>query len=218
VTLVVGVDACAGGWVAVALDDGAFHASAVGPHLVDILEAFPQANALGVDIPIGLPPPYPRAADLAARAFVGPRWQSVFLTPPRELVETASYAEANARAQALIGGGLSKQAHGLSRRILEVDDVARTDERVFEVHPEVCFQELRAAPLDSKHSWNGLTQRKRSLDEAGVRLPDRLEAGTARPDDLLDAAVAAWSADRYARRRALPLPEAHRDRIGAIWR
>jgi hypothetical protein len=30
--------------------------------------------------------------------------------------------------------------------------------------------------------------------------------------------VAAWSAARYARGEALPLPEGHVDRIGAIWR
>ncbi|MGH3037461.1 MAG: DUF429 domain-containing protein [Gaiellaceae bacterium] len=36
--------------------------------------------------------------------------------------------------------------------------------------------------------------------------------------DLLDAAVAAWSATRYARGEARPLPDGHVERIGAIWR
>ena len=36
--------------------------------------------------------------------------------------------------------------------------------------------------------------------------------------DFVDAAAAAWSADRYARGRAKPVPLGHRDRLGAIWR
>ena len=36
--------------------------------------------------------------------------------------------------------------------------------------------------------------------------------------DLLDAAVVAWSARRYARREAVPLPDGYSERIGAIWR
>jgi predicted RNase H-like nuclease len=216
--LVVGVDACAAGWAAVALADGTYHSSAVAPSFPAILDAFRDASAIAVDIPIGLPPPYPRPADLAARAFVGPRWQSVFLTPPRELVETASYADANVRARVLLGTGLSRQAHGMSRRILEVNEIAADDARVVEAHPEVCFRELKGEPLASKHSWNGITERRRLLAKAGIRLPDLLAAGSARPDDILDAAVAAWTAERFARGAALPLPEKHDGRIGAIWR
>jgi hypothetical protein len=37
-------------------------------------------------------------------------------------------------------------------------------------------------------------------------------------EDVLDAAVAAWSALRYARGEARPLPAGHSARIGAIWR
>jgi predicted RNase H-like nuclease len=218
VTLVLGVDACAAGWVAVALEDGVYRDSAVRPRITDLLEAFPAARAVGIDIPIGLPPPYPRPADLAARAFVGPRWQSVFLTPPRDLLETASYAEARARAPDIIGTGLSKQAHGMSRRILEVNDIAAADERVFEAHPEVCFREINGQAVDSKHSWNGLIGRYRLLAAAGIRLPDRIDAGTARPDDVVDAAVAAWTAQRFAVGQARPLPETHGERIGTIWR
>jgi predicted RNase H-like nuclease len=35
--------------------------------------------------------------------------------------------------------------------------------------------------------------------------------------DLLDAAVAAWTAARFARGEARPLPAGHEARIGAIW-
>jgi predicted RNase H-like nuclease len=36
--------------------------------------------------------------------------------------------------------------------------------------------------------------------------------------DLLDATIVAWTAQRYARGDALPLPADHSERIGAIWR
>jgi hypothetical protein len=51
-------------------------------------------------------------------------------------------------------------------------------------------------------------ERRRLLHGAGIDLPDRLaeDAGTAPPDDLLDAAVAAWTACRKARGAARVLP------------
>ena len=36
--------------------------------------------------------------------------------------------------------------------------------------------------------------------------------------DALDAIVVAWSAGRYARGEALPLPVGAAERVGAIWR
>lgn len=215
---VVGVDACRGGWVAVVLDAGRYVDSGVHTRFAEILAAFPTASAFAVDVPIGLPPPYPRAADVEARRFVGPRWQSVFLTPPRELLELESYAEANARAREVIGGRISKQAHGMRTRILELEAPSSHDSRIVEVHPEVSFRELLGAPLDSKHSWNGAMARRQALLEAGIDLPDRVGAGLAHTDDVLDAAIAAWSAQRYAAGVREPLPKGHRRRIGAMWR
>jgi hypothetical protein len=44
-----------------------------------------------------------------------------------------------------------------------------------------------------------------------------LGAGVAAADDVLDAAVAAWSAARIAGGRAESLPAKAVDRVGAIW-
>jgi predicted RNase H-like nuclease len=49
-------------------------------------------------------------------------------------------------------------------------------------------------------------ERRRLLAEAGIELPDELSAGQAAADDVLDAAIAAWSAARRARGEAVPLP------------
>jgi predicted RNase H-like nuclease len=77
VTVVAGVDACRGGWIAIVLEDGRFADALFASGFVRLLDGLARAAAVGVDIPIGLPEEGQRAADLAARAFVGPRRGSV---------------------------------------------------------------------------------------------------------------------------------------------
>jgi predicted RNase H-like nuclease/chloramphenicol 3-O-phosphotransferase len=208
-----GIDACPGGWaVAVWHPNGE----------VDVFRvaSFEEAvrldvAAIAVDIPIGAPQLPPRAADLAARAYVGERSSSVFPTPPRAVLDAPDYTEALRRHRALTGKGLSKQAYYLCRRMLEVEPHALADERIVEVHPEVSFRELAGRTLSSKHTAEGLAERRTLLEEAGIML---LRAPVAVPlVDAYDAAVAAWTAARWARGEARSLPEDHVERIGAIW-
>jgi hypothetical protein len=49
-------------------------------------------------------------------------------------------------------------------------------------------------------------ERRGLLASAGIELPDELPAGQAAPDDVLDAAIAAWSATRKERDEAVTLP------------
>ena len=206
---VAGVDGCRGGWVAVALEDGRFSAARVVAAIVDVL-ADRELEVVAVDMPIGLADYPPRAADLAAKAFLRPYGSRVFVAPSRAAAVTESYAEARA-----LQASLSAQAYALSAKIREVEEAS--DERVIEVHPEVSFAALARAPVAaSKRTWNGLHERLALLSGAGIELPPRLD-GEAAPDDVVDAAVAAWSAVRYARNEAEPLPEGHVDGIGAIW-
>ena len=204
----------AGGWAVVVLDGGrvvdAFRCETFADALLVDVEA------IGVDIPIGIPELEPRPADAAARRFVGPRAASVFTTPVRRVLEAATYAEARGVATELTGKSISAQTYALKRRILEVDEYSARDARIVEVHPEVSFRELAHAPLPSKHTPDGLAERRRLLEEARIHVPHSVPR-IAEPD-LLDATVAAWSAQRYARGAALPLPDCHTARIGAIWR
>jgi predicted RNase H-like nuclease len=113
---------------------------------------------------------------------------------------SATYAEARQ-----ILPSLSAQSFALGRKILEVE--ACLEDRVFEVHPEVSFAALASRQLrHSKRSWNGQMERRRLLTAAGIELPEELTAGHAAADDVLDAAIAAWSAVRKARGEALTLP------------
>jgi predicted RNase H-like nuclease len=212
--LAVGVDGWRRGWVAVALAAGAPRL-ALCASFADVLAAFPDAAAYGVDIPLGAGA-FPRPADAAARAFLGPRAASVFLTPPSSVLSVGDYAEANAEMRRLTGSGLSRQSYALARKILEVEPIARTDERVVEVHPEVSFHALAGVDLPSKHTWSGFHRRRSALASAGIDLPDDLPAAPL--VDVLDAAVAAWSARRYATGRAEPLPAGREERLGTIWR
>jgi len=68
-------------------------------------------------------------------------------------------------------------------------------------------------------TWNGQALRRRALERAGIMLPDELgEGGDVPVGDVLDAAAAAWSARRYAQRRAESLPgDAEPDARQVIW-
>jgi predicted RNase H-like nuclease/predicted enzyme related to lactoylglutathione lyase len=211
---VAGVD-LARGALAVAVLEGGRIAEA---YRVDsIAEALlVDAQVVGIDIPIGIPDAGVRPCDAAARRFIGPRAASVFTTPLRSVLEAATYEEARRIAVELTGKSISAQSYALRHRILEVDEYAGADDRVIEVHPEVSFRELAHRPLLSKHRADGLAERRALLEEAGLDVP--LEAPRLAEPDLLDASIAAWSAERYARGEALPLPEGHAGRLGAIWR
>ena len=207
--VVVGVDGCKRGWVFVRLENGAFAGAEFHEHFADVIGASGHADVIGVDIPISYPAPpaMQRAADVAARDMVGPRASSVFPAPHPGVLEAPDWATANALSWELTGRGLSKQSFSLVPKIPGVQEVAMRDERVYEVHPEVSFRALADCPLASKKTWNGHTRRRALLVEAGIEIPvDLGRAGTAAADDILDAAVAAWSARRIATDNATSLP------------
>lgn len=202
-----GVDACKQGWVAVAIDANGFLEAFLCAELGELLGLL-DVDVVAIDIPIGIDA-YPRRADIAAAAFVGPRRSSVFKTPPRAVLEAADYATARRIAADHFGVGVSAQAFALAPQILEADAVAKKDGRVIEVHPEVSFAALAGEPIAfSKKTWSGETIRGALLAEEGIEIPSQLgEAGLAAADDVLDAAVAAWSARRYCRGTARSLPD-----------
>jgi predicted RNase H-like nuclease len=103
VTVVAGVDAYRGGWIAIVLKDGRLADALFASGFVRLLDGLARATAAGVDIPIGLPEEGPRAADLAARAFVAPRRGSVpacsVVTPTvRRVTEAAQLSPYSRRA------------------------------------------------------------------------------------------------------------------------
>ena len=214
--LVAGVDGYRKGWVAVSLDPSGDVQVTTHATFAEVLSL--RARVIAIDIPIDPAGGGSRPTDAAARAFVGgSRASSVFPVPPREALTARTFAEANEIARTVTGKGISQQAYALARKILEVQELAEVDERVIEMHPEVSFCELAEDHIvDSKHTPEGLDQRRALLADAGIRLPGAVPGV---PEaDLLDAAAGAWTAARYASGKAKPVPPEHTGRLGAIWR
>jgi predicted RNase H-like nuclease len=192
---VAGLDGTKGGWVAIVLDGGRF----AGDHLLPLETDFAEladAEVLAIDVPIGFGP---RQADKAARAFLAGAASTVFPAPSEEVLQLPFGP----------GLGVSAQAHALGPRILHVTRLARCDERIREVHPEVSFRAMNEGrPLGyRKKSAGGVLERIEILRRHGIEL-ERLEAASAAPlDDILDAAAAAWSATRIASGSAGSLPD-----------
>jgi predicted RNase H-like nuclease len=219
----MGLDGYKGWWLAVTLVRGRFHAAEVYDTITEALAADPEAAVVGVDVPIGFGDGQGRKADEEAKEFVGARANSVFPTFPEAVYETPSHFEAAELARRLSGKAISQQSYALRAKIREAASAAAVDSRLVEVHPEVSFRELAGACLGfSKRSWNGAMERRRLLEEAGIVLPHVLpgDAGRASVDDVLDAAVVAWTARRVAEGKAKVLP-AHapprRGQTGLIW-
>ena len=100
--------------------------------------------------------------------------------------------------------------------------MAKADPRIIEVHPEVCFTAMAGQEMQfSKTTWTGMKTRHRLLEGLGIGIPDDLgDASVAKPDDVLDAAAAAWTARRYSTGSANGLPSDGRTRntkASVIW-
>jgi len=223
-TLVAGADVAKGKWVVVVLRDGEFDHATVTKTLAEFLGTTKGLEVLAADIPIGLPEGKGyRQCDLAAKKFLKPKSSTVFFTPPRPVLRAPTYKEANQLSWHDYERGVSAQAYALGQKILEVDPIATSDERIVEVHPEVCFRTMKGSPLPyPKKTWNGQMERRSLLESQGIQLDDELdEAGLIPPDDLLDASAAAWSAWRVAQGCAEVLPDSatgcSRAQRGVIW-
>ena len=144
------------------------------------------AAAVALDVPIGLPDSGRRPCDEEAYARLGARRSSVFMTPPRHVLEHLSYGEARAAYPRL-----TAQSYALLGRVRDVDEVLEAagpdiHKRVFECHPEVVFHRLTGDELARKRSASGVFARLRALSDVrltGVeRAPDEAQL-----DDALDA-------------------------------
>lgn len=210
---VLGVDACRGGWVGVSLgldSMSAYFASNIRDLIARAVLDGPL-DVVAIDMPIGLPDSGRRQADVLAKAAVGERRSSVFMTPVRAALDAGDHAAANLINRERAGEGLSVQAFSLKIKLQEVEGWVRATElRVVEVHPEVSFAQLAGGPLNvRKATWAGAERRRALLAGVGIDLVGELDSAgrAAAVDDVLDAAVAAWTARRVARSEAILMPD-----------
>ncbi len=217
--MAVGIDHCRDGWCAAALEDSVLEIG-IFSKLEEILKAFPQAQTIWIDMPVGLvtsarqcrPEPF-------ARKILGRRSCTLFNVPCRQAINAKTYEEASDVNQRVLGRRLSRQSYGLFAGIREVDGWCRTHPDLVgllhESHPELCFGVLAGMdepgpvvnrPLQAgKHSAEGQQTRIELLSRwfsPASGFPDRwLDDPMYRKNrvDLLDALVLAlcgcWSLD-----------------------
>jgi predicted RNase H-like nuclease len=211
---VAGLDGCRVGWVMVTVPT-----VTAGTPRIEVVTDLGLVTerlergvlaAAAIDIPIGLPPDHPRPVDREARRRLGPRRSSVFPAPVRPVLAATSYTEACQISRAASGRAVSRQLFAILPKIREVDALqspARQD-RLFEMHPEVSFAELAGAPMQfHKSTRQGRAERLDALRRAFPELSalaDVRPRGT-QPDDVLDAFVGAWTAQRFAAARHVRL-------------
>lgn len=222
-----GVDGCRAGWIGAGrLADGTIDVQV----FADFTELVARWSGipLAIDIPIGLAACGPRTCDPLVRMRLGPRRASVFPPPPRAALCARTYAEACTLRRQIEGKSVSAQAWGIFAKIAEVDARISSELQalVIEAHPELCFTMMNGGtPAQfSKKTAGGRQQRidllLRSVPGSEVPIASARPRGSA-PDDLLDALAVLWTAERYQRHEARPLPEvAERDERGLrmeIW-
>jgi predicted RNase H-like nuclease len=209
---VLGVDGCRAGWLAVRVEWSSGRLAldyALYPRFAPILEQYPDAAAIAVDMPMGLYESgrvQARPCDQAARQRLGRRACCVFLPPTRAMLDADAYAPLRAL-------GLSVQAYHLIPRIRELDALLTPDlqARVWESHPELSFLAITGAPIPHpKRTAEGYAARVDALrcafGDAGDAFANALAAfreqvapKDAGMDDFLDACALAWSALRHTR-------------------
>jgi predicted RNase H-like nuclease len=197
--VIAGVDGMPGGWL-VALVDGATVRWVVAEDAASVVTITAECEAVGVDMPMGLPPSGWRECELAARRFLGSARSSVFLAPPRPVLAATSYPEACELARAVHGKAISKQLWHILDRIRDWDSVLDPlrQRRIVESHPECSFRTMGFVDA-SKKTGRGIGQRlalHRGWLDSGTAFQD-LPSG-ANFDDALDALAVAWTARRWA--------------------
>jgi len=206
--IVAGVDGCPGGWVnfEVALPSRTTTVVII-PKLSELLARSPRPKLVAIDIPIGLPTEGARACDVGARKLLGkPRSSSVFPAPVRATLAASTYKEACKLSQEAQGKSLSRQAFDILAKIREVDDLITPELQtwMFEIHPELSFWALndRFSLKHKKSTREGKEERLKLLLPHFPAIKTHLtelDRSRASASDLLDAAVAAWTAECVSR-------------------
>jgi predicted RNase H-like nuclease len=218
---VAGVDGCRGGWVIVERTVAGGEVSVrVEPQIRTVLHD-ERLVVVGIDIPIGLldrAQPGGRECDRRARKFLGgARASSVFSPPVRAVLGASGYEDAKERSRRSSEHeiALSQQCFAIVAKIAEVDQLMTPglQQRVVEVHPEVSFATLngdRSIALPKQRSAGRAARAALLAQALGIdvlALVAQHRSRDVQADDILDAMVACWTADRVLARQALRFPE-----------
>ena len=217
--IIAGVDGCKTGWLCIVKDfDSGLITSTGFSNARLLLQQEPEPSIIAVDIPIGLTEAGPRQCDIEARKLLGfPRRSSVFPAPIRPALKSRTREQADSIRRAVEGLGVSAQSFGIYNKVSEFDEIlslqSHLQERVKEVHPEVCFWAWndKQAMLYSKKSANGRTERHNLVvKHFGAKIIEDTRAKypvkSVSHDDIYDAFAALWTAERIFNGKAGVIP------------
>ena len=228
--LVVGVDGCKAGWLAISIDGRRSVEVEIFQTMDSLWDSWGESAAsVLIDVPIGLPDAESaRACDREARALLKwPRASSVFNPPVRSALSAQTITQAKALNQSASGRRITQQTWAIFPKIREVDRFIRSapdrQRHLREVHPEVLFHVLnRGSQLNHpKRRTKGIQERLEILEryfgsarataESAFRsIPRRV----AKRDDVVDALAAAVVAHEFSGRLGA-IPEIpRRDSVG----
>lgn len=174
-------------------------------HLAEINNCYLHADAVLIDIPIGLPENAEENAarpDRAARNYLSAdRKPTMFPVPCRQSIHIAGYAQASAENERVLGKKLTSQSYAFAKMICQADDFLADEKywqnRLMESHPEVAFQMLNGGNglQSSKHTEAGARERITILQRYGIDPLSLFAAFTPKQyEDVLDALCLAVSA------------------------
>ncbi|HMS55393.1 MAG TPA: DUF429 domain-containing protein [Fimbriimonadaceae bacterium] len=229
--MLIGIDGCPNAWIAITFANNQIASERV----TDLAEFIDRTNpkVVAIDIPIGLVETGSRTCDIRARELLGRRKSSVFPAPILPAIAAKTRETAHEISITIHGKGVGAQSFGIYAKVKEVDDLLndRPDlrERIYEVHPELCFYALNGdTPMEHpKRTGPGFMERialvtaefgKSAFDDIRAQHPRSKVAD----DDILDAFAALWTAKRISVGRAACVPNPpSRSTSGipmAIWR
>lgn len=174
-------------------------------NIADINNYYLKADAVLIDIPVGLPEnavENTARPDRKARDYLPTgRKSSIFPVPCRQAIHKENYAEASDENERVLGKKLTSQSHAFSKMIRQVDDFLAENQywqnRLVESHPEVAFQMLNGdnGLQHSKHTEVGIQERITILQHHGINpIPLFAEFTPKQYEDVLDALCLAVSA------------------------
>lgn len=174
-------------------------------NIAEINEYYLTADAVLIDIPVGLPENAVENAarpDREARNYLpADRKPTIFPVPCRQAINMESYVEASAENERVLGKKLTSQSYAFSKMIRHVDEFLLEEKywqnRLVESHPEVAFQRLNAGNglQHSKHTEEGIQERIAILQQYGIDpIPLFIEFAPKQYEDVLDAVCLAVSA------------------------
>jgi predicted RNase H-like nuclease len=214
-----GVDACKGGWVVAkskAWPCREVPVLAICPDFASMIALTMDCKRVAVDIPIGLSKgKHLRKCDLEAKKMLsGHNTSALFYAPPREtlLAETPEDFQRLHRKARGIGAGLP--VWGFLPKVKEANKgmTAELQKRIVEFHPELTWFRMAGENLETKHSPEGIAERKKVLRkfvpelERVLRWKDFLGRAAA-IDDLLDALAGIGVAKDSLRGSPCKLPD-----------